>query len=110
MEQSGKEGDKRVREGDVITVAEVRVTWGHEPRNAGDPHTALKSGPHSPQLEKALTQKRGPNTAKNKFKKKSIYIKKKCRRPLDAGKGEETGSSPELSEGHSPADTTLVAK
>ena len=30
------------------------------------PCTAMKSGPHSPQLERALTQKRGPNTAKNK--------------------------------------------
>ena len=30
------------------------------------PCTAMKSGPHSPQLEKALTQKRRPNTAKNK--------------------------------------------
>ena len=30
------------------------------------PRTAMKSGPHSPQLEKALTQKRRPNTAKNK--------------------------------------------
>ena len=28
--------------------------------------TAMKSGPHSPQLEKALAQKRRPNTAKNK--------------------------------------------
>ena len=28
--------------------------------------TAMKSGPPSPQLEKALTQKRRPNTAKNK--------------------------------------------
>ena len=28
--------------------------------------TAMKSGPHSPQLEKALTQKRRPNTAINK--------------------------------------------
>ena len=26
--------------------------------------TAMKSGPHSPQLEKALAQKRRPNTAK----------------------------------------------
>ena len=33
------------------------------------PRTAMKSGPHSPQLRKALTQKRGPNTAKNKNKK-----------------------------------------
>ena len=30
------------------------------------PHTSMKSGPHSLQLEKALTQKRRPNTAKNK--------------------------------------------
>ena len=30
------------------------------------PRTAMKSGPHSPQLEKALAQKRRLNTAKNK--------------------------------------------
>ena len=30
------------------------------------PHTAVKSGPRSPQLEKALAQKRRPNTAKSK--------------------------------------------
>ena len=30
------------------------------------PCIAMKSGPHSPQLEKALAQKRRPNTAKNK--------------------------------------------
>ena len=30
------------------------------------PRTAMKSGPRSPQLEEALAQKRGPNTAKNK--------------------------------------------
>ena len=28
-------------------------------------HTAMKSGPRSPQLEKALAQKQRPNTAKN---------------------------------------------
>ena len=28
--------------------------------------TAMRSGPHLPQLEKALAQKRRPNTAKNK--------------------------------------------
>ena len=28
-------------------------------------HTAMKSDPHLPQPEKALTQKRRPNTAKN---------------------------------------------
>ena len=31
------------------------------------PRTAMKSGPHLPQLEKALAQKRRPNTAKNKL-------------------------------------------
>ena len=30
------------------------------------PHTTMKSGPHLPQLEKALAQKRRPNTAINK--------------------------------------------
>ena len=29
------------------------------------PRTVMKSGPHLPQLEKALAQKRRPNTAKN---------------------------------------------
>ena len=33
------------------------------------PRTATKSGPHSPQLEKALAQKRRPNTAINKINK-----------------------------------------
>ena len=39
------------------------------------PHTTMKSGPRLPQLEKALAQKRRPNTPKNKrnkFKKKKI--------------------------------------
>ena len=36
--------------------------------------TVMKSGPRLPQLEKALAQKRRPNTAKNKNK---IKIKKK---------------------------------
>ena len=34
------------------------------------PRTAMKSGPRLPRLEKALAQKRGPNTAINKKKKK----------------------------------------
>ena len=38
----------------------------------GGPRTAMKSGPHLPQLEKALPQKRRPNTAKKKKKKKVI--------------------------------------
>ena len=29
-------------------------------------HSAMKSGPHLPQLEKALAQKQRPNTTKNK--------------------------------------------
>ena len=32
----------------------------------GGPRTAMKSGPHLPQLEKALAQKQRPNTAINK--------------------------------------------
>ena len=40
------------------------------------PRTAMKSGPHLPQLEKALAQKRRPNTAINKINK-YINIKKK---------------------------------
>ena len=35
------------------------------------PRTAMKSGPRLPQLERALAQKRGPNTAKNKYKNKN---------------------------------------
>ena len=41
------------------------------------PRTAMKSGPRLPQLEKALAQKRRPNTAKNKERKKEALIKKK---------------------------------
>ena len=57
--------------------------WAHEPQlpslcvwslcsatgeavTVRGPRTAMKSGPHLPQLEKALAQKRRPNTAKNK--------------------------------------------
>ena len=36
------------------------------------PRAAMKSGPHLPQLEKALAQKRRPKTAINKLKKKKI--------------------------------------
>ena len=44
--------------------------------------TAMKSGPHLPQLERALAQKRRPNTAINKkFKKK----KKKSKRFVGMG-------------------------
>ena len=60
-----------------------RSNWAHEPQllslrvwslcsttreatTVRGPRTAMKSGPHLPQLEKALAQKRRPNTAKNK--------------------------------------------
>ena len=33
------------------------------------PHTAMKSSPHSPQLEKARAQQQRPNAAKNKINK-----------------------------------------
>ena len=36
-----------------------------------NPRIAMKSSPRSPQLQKACTQQWRPNTAKNKFKKKS---------------------------------------
>ena len=38
------------------------------------PHSAARSGPCSPQLEKARVQQRRPNAAKKKKKKKNIYI------------------------------------
>ena len=34
------------------------------------PHTAMKSGPHLPQLDKPLAQKQRPNTAINKNKER----------------------------------------
>ena len=61
----------------------LRSNWPREPQLLGlrawslcsatreavivrGPRTAMRSGPHLPQLEKALARKRGPNTAKNK--------------------------------------------
>ena len=38
------------------------------------PRTAMKSGPRLPQLEKALAQKRRPNTAKTKQNKTKTYL------------------------------------
>ena len=58
-----------------------RSNWAREPQllslrsAAGEAamvrglRAAMKSGPHLPQLEKALAQKRRPNTAKNKNNK-----------------------------------------
>ena len=61
----------------------LRSSWAREPRLLGlcvgslcsaareaavvrGPRTAMRSGPRLPQLEKALAQKRRPNTAMNK--------------------------------------------
>ena len=41
------------------------------------PRTAMKSGPRSPQLEKALAQKRRPNTAINKQTNKQTNPKER---------------------------------
>ena len=41
------------------------------------PHTAMKSSPRSPQLEKARAQQQRPNTAKNKLKKERNLFKKR---------------------------------
>ena len=48
------------------------------------PHTAMKSGPCLPQLEKALAQKRRPNTAinKNKLKKKKKKMASRTSEPF----------------------------
>ena len=52
-----------------------RSNWAHEPQllslrvwslRSTTREAAIKSGPHLPQLEKALAQKRRPNTAINK--------------------------------------------
>ena len=66
-------------------------SWAHEPQllslrvwslcsatgeaaTVRGPRTAMKSGPRLPQLERALAQKRRPNTAINKKKKKKKRI------------------------------------
>ena len=64
-----------------------RSDWAREPqttepaslepvlRNERGPRIAMKSGPRLPQLEKALAQKRRPNTAKNTINKKKLKRK-----------------------------------
>ena len=52
-----------------------RSNQAREPQLLSPP-TTMKSGPHSPQLEKALAQEREPNTAKNNKINKSIKKKK----------------------------------
>ena len=55
----------------------------------GGPRTAMKSGPHLPQLEKAHAQQQRPNTAKNKLKKKK---KRHSNTPLDGVREGQVGS------------------
>ena len=83
-----------------------RSNWAREPRllslrvwslcpatreaaTVRGPRTAMKSGPRLPQLEKALAQKRRPNTTKNKkIKNKKInmlkMLKKKFKKKSNA--------------------------
>ena len=50
----------------------------------------MKSGPHLPQLEKALAQKRRPNTAINKINKKKKIKKKKETKTQHSRKNKQT--------------------
>ena len=47
------------------------------------PRTAMKSGPRSPQLEKALAQKRRPNIAINQSINQSINLKRKKKKRMN---------------------------
>ena len=61
------------------------------------PRIAMKSGPRLPQLEKALPQKRRPNTAINKLKKKKkIFSSKKKKKKLHFELGLRLNSSQNL--------------
>ena len=51
------------------------------------PRTAMKSGPHLPQLQKALAQKRKPNTAINLKKKKKKKKPLKCEHVIQENEG-----------------------
>ena len=54
-----------------------------QPAIVRGPRTAMKSGPRLPQLEKALAQKRRPNTAINfKKRKKKYFLKTTCHNTL----------------------------
>ena len=66
----GRSHMPRSNEAHVPQLLSLRV-WSlcsaaREAARVRGPHTAMKSGPRLPQLEKALAQKRRPNTAKNK--------------------------------------------
>ena len=54
------------------------------------PRTTMKSGPHLPQLEKALAQKRGPNTASNQSINQSINEFKLKKKKLPSAVKQQT--------------------
>ena len=47
------------------------------------PRTAMKSGPHLPQLKRALARKRGPSKAGNQSINQSNLKNKKTKKPLN---------------------------
>ena len=58
---------KRAREPQLLNLRVWSLCSAtREAATVRGPRTAMKSGPRSPQLEKALAQKRRPNTAINK--------------------------------------------
>ena len=76
-------------------------------RDSERPAHAMKSGPHLPQLEKALAQKRRPNTAKKKYLLfKNILglgLTWWCSvKNLPANAGDVGGLSPALGRSHMP--------
>ena len=54
------------REPQLLSLPVWSLCFTREAAIVRGPCTVMKSGPHLPQLEKALAQKRRPNTAKKK--------------------------------------------
>ena len=57
------------REPQLLSLRVWSLCSPRETATVKGPRTAMKSGPRLPQLEKALAQKRRPNTAMNKINK-----------------------------------------
>ena len=55
----------KAREPQLLSLRLEPVLRNKRGRDSERPAHAMKSGPRSPQLEKARAQKQGPNTAKN---------------------------------------------
>ena len=62
------EKEKKERDTSVIDIESNTGRPLSSHLSSVTPRPAMSSGPRSPQLEKALAQKRRPNTAKNKYK------------------------------------------